>query len=473
MIRDIELTFTKRATPALHQESVADHEHLIKKRKKANPASPTTDFDCFIVYDKTKKQYYFLPALNDNDDDFKELMKDAENYLLTHLTYSQYKKFLQKNSVTVKPIIDQSHIETVTGAQISDGAWQTACALTAEASAQSQSTNVGLQFAFPVGLSLIAGVIRGYRAYEDYKQKHGLPIPDEISNAILKDSAAFAAKSTIAMGAWELGFFVGQCIVSACSTTPFTFWVPAMLSICAGIFQGISAVATTIADEKRKFGEVRSSTFDLAVTFLTNFVSGAAWQICSYIPFGSLLARTVLKPAAEVVGAVLVGAATAISSYLVNKMVPKIMNIFSLLTETKPKKAMPPPQPASPTSIGPINSPTSSSDSEKKSPSTTPEPGVVSPRSVGLQEESGLSSASPTSKVNLSTQPATNEESPKSESPTAKIEKKTIKDEDVPINTYSNNAAHSSLFFAKGKDGVGKIQNADSLQHKNKSDKKI
>lgn len=371
MIRDIELIFEKDS----QQLKLNAVDRLSQTRRKANPRRPSDDFDCIICQDKETKRYFFVPVLQENKQDIEDLKKDIDQFIVYEITYSRFKRLKEINAFSARPIIDASNIETSVGAQVSDGTWQTACALTAEVGESNQHAYTGFQFAFPVGLSLIAGAIRGYRACSEYEKKYGHPVPEEIKKSIVKDSAAFAAKTAVAMGAWELGFFVGQCIITACSTTPFTFWVPVMLSICAGFFQGIAAVTSTLADEKRKFGEVRSSTFDLAVTFLTNFVSGAAWQVCSYIPFGSLLAKSVLKPAAEVLGTVLVGAATAISSFLINTLFPKVLNYFAPTPQKKSKKSLPEnPRPASPTaspqSKSSEQSSTSCNSNEPSSPSS-------------------------------------------------------------------------------------------------------
>lgn len=330
MIRDIELiysdpTFRNKLGPPsfVTLQQPASLTYLNYRPKNGN-------FDCYICEDENHR-LFFIPALAEFRNDIAELQKKFRQYANIYKTsYKHYKELFDNHTITVRPVIDMSEREINQNA-VTDGLWQTACALTVAHSASTDAWNVGTQIGFPLGLSMIAAAMRGFYYCSEYERKHGVPPPPAIKKAIVKDCAAFSAKLAISMGAWELGYFCGQCILTACSVTPFTLWVPVVLSICAGVFQGVFSVLGTIADEKRKYGEVRSNAFDLAKTFISSFVSGAVWQMCSYIPFGGLIAKSFIKPVAEIVGSILVGAATAISSYCVAKLVPKVMDSLSLL----------------------------------------------------------------------------------------------------------------------------------------------
>lgn len=309
-------------------------EDMTRLDKEAS-IDETNCYICRESDDKGSYRYYFvwggdaesLTAFS------KELEENPDRFeVYFPIPYGEYKELLKGNSISVIPNITSYDVGTT--AVVADGLWQTACGLVASLVLKMEAWNIGTQLGYPAGLGLIAGAIRGYMQYKAYEKKHGEPPPPAVKKAIIKDCAAFAAKTAIAMGAWELGFFVGQCLTTALSSTPYTFWVPAALAICAGLFQGISAVVTQVADEKRKYGEVRSSVFDLGKTFVSGFASGAVWALCSFIPFGPALATTILKPVATIVGSVLAGVATGIASYVVNKLVP---NVMDKVAETKKK----------------------------------------------------------------------------------------------------------------------------------------
>jgi hypothetical protein len=289
----------------------------IKKPSSDKDISALSEPSYVYFYQPPESKQYFL--LTDKEGD---IIDDEE--MKKHLFKINYRKYLQSlehNTIRINPILNKREIAI--GAVTADGGWQMACALTATLALP--GWEIGNQFAFPAAISLIAGVVKALYDVRDYEKDHGVPAPPEVKKAIYKECAVFAGKIAIAMGAWELGFFIGQCIITACSLTPHTLWIPAIFAIAAGIFQAIGAVTNQILDEKRKFGYVKSSNFDLAKIFLTNFVSGAIWQLCSYIPFGSLLAKTLIKPVAKIVGSILIGIATAAHSYIINKLTPPML----------------------------------------------------------------------------------------------------------------------------------------------------
>lgn len=359
MLQDIEIIIRQG-------ESLSALKRVRPEETIQNSNPQNTDFDCYICQDKRTGRYYFIYPSEYSDDDFAELNSNREHYEVFKIKYSNYCDRISSNVSD-----NRSHAAfEVKLAALSDGTWQAGSQLAAGLAQSSHAANVSLQLGFPAVLGAITAVLRGCQACRSYRKTHG-ELPPEVRNSILKDSAAFAAKSAVAMGAWELGLFVGRSVATACSLSPVSLWVPVILSIGAGLFQGISAVATTIADEKRKYGQVRSSALSLAGTFVSNFVSGAVWQMCSYIPFGSLLAKKVLKPVAQIVGSILVGAASFVATYLINKLSAKKVSFFkqAKTTDQKTPEAKPSSRVSRSSSVS-----SSSQSSDMKEPLLSEEP---------------------------------------------------------------------------------------------------
>lgn len=262
--------------------------------------------------------------------DRNQLREQWANFEVYAVDYAIYEEKRRNNFFKVIANYDVAGIERAIGAS-SDGIWQASCSLVADqvavdptqglkdvTKAPANAWNIGTQIGFPAAIGLVAGVahVTASLIKASY-EKEGKALTDVEKSAIYRNSKAFAAKLTAAMGGWELGLFVGQCLLTVCSTTPFTAWVPLVLSISAGIFQGITAVAAQIADEKLKFGEVRSSKTELAKLFLTSFITGAAWQLANM--FAPLI--SVLKPLSDILVSVITGAVTTIVSYVTNKII--------------------------------------------------------------------------------------------------------------------------------------------------------
>jgi len=230
----------------------------------------------------------------------------------------------------IKPLIDSGD-KDVLFSIYAESWWQALCGMTNPfikvnsskglediINAPGNAWNIGEQLGYPIGLGIITGVLRGVYAYKKFQNDYGRPPNAQEWEEIVTDCAAYAAKIAISMGAWELGFFVGQIIISLLHISPFTLWIPVTFCICVGLSQAIVSVANQILDEKRKYGKIKSSTTDLAKIFFNTFIGGVLWQICSYIPFVPLLAQHILKPLADILGNLLLGAATFIILSIAN-----------------------------------------------------------------------------------------------------------------------------------------------------------
>lgn len=270
----------------------------------------------------TNKTYFLTPQ-----DLTKVTAEEAEQYIIYPIPSSKYRDLYKKKQITLKGLdLFSPGFDIALCAIYADGFWQFGEGLCADYIAQSSSWEIGTNLAFPIGLSLVSGVLRYMKALQDYKVKHGVEAPQEVKDEMLKDCAAYVVKCMVVMGCWELGEFAANMLLTVCGATPATFWAPLTVALCVGLFQAFSTVATQIADEKLRFGEIRSSQFELAKMFVTNFICGALWYAISCIPFGSLLKEVVLEPLAQILGASLAFAAEVIVSYLANTFVPVAMD---------------------------------------------------------------------------------------------------------------------------------------------------
>jgi len=184
--------------------------------------------------------------------------------------------------------------------------------------------NATAQIGFPLIYGLATGIVRAIAAVNSFEKQHGRPMTEIEKKAAYKDCAAYSAKTVIASGAGELGYFIGQCVITICSMSPFSAWIPATLAIGCGLLRGIFSIVNQIAEEKQKFGEVRSSYMDLRKTFFNNFVGGSIGLLVGYIPFVPLLATAVIKPVAQIVGSILTVAAAYISNKITRYFAPLV-----------------------------------------------------------------------------------------------------------------------------------------------------
>ncbi|GEM_PF-6700595 len=344
MIRDIELMPLPPLKPddsgdVFFQTFTPTDRRGIKKISNTNQITPTPKQEslskssadsviCYLAQDINSKNWYFL--FGEDEEDINELKQTSNNYNVYSLSYEHYKTLLDNQFVVHPNIAETASIDTKLSF-INDSLWQTACGFLASMVIDNNAWNVGTQLGLPAGLGLLAGALRGYVAYRNYKKEFHESPPPAVRNEIIKDCAFFAAKTTIGMGAWELGYFVGQTLALALGATPVSFWVPIAFVIGSGLFQGISAVISEVMDEKRKYGEVRSSAFDLTKVFLTNFVNGTVSAVCGFIPFGSVIVSALLKPlVADIITPLIAGAATAVISYTIDKLVPKLTDKAAL-----------------------------------------------------------------------------------------------------------------------------------------------
>lgn len=290
--------------------------YIFKKQEQVNGA--TTERYFYLTKEECSAQETQAELKAQKTATFdKEVYQEAlESKGLYWVNYNEYRRALHHKAITVVPQFNAYEIGT--SAVVAGGGWQMACALTAQAAASSQNINIGTQLGFPAAAALICGALRGGFEYYNLKKIHG-NVDKVTRERIIKENAVYAAKIATAMGAWELGKFIGNLFIGIGSSTPVTFWIPVALAMSAGLIQGISAVAVQCLDEQRKYGKVTSSWGTLTVILLQGFLDGAIWQLCSMIPFGSSLARTILKPIAAVVGTALLGLATTVCSYIVNK----------------------------------------------------------------------------------------------------------------------------------------------------------
>lgn len=316
------------------------NNHKEKKPVAKDPPSHIHSSPSYAYIYKQVDHYFFLTDI-EGDTLLTELEEktDDKNYLIK-IDYKAYLNALKKKQIRLNPIIEKREI--VIGALTSDAGWQTACQLTEELAKQ-QSWDIATQLGFPIVLGAIAGMLKIIVAIKDYKKEHrSSSIPIEIEKAIYSDCFKFCTKTAVAMGAWELGYFIGQCVITAASLCPHSLWIPAILAIGAGLFQAINAVTSQITEDKYKFGYIKTSKLDLAKMFITSFVSGAVWQLCSYIPFGHVLAKTVIKPAAHIVGSILVGAVTGCCNYIINKVMPTTLTSTVMFFKSAEKKSSKP-----------------------------------------------------------------------------------------------------------------------------------
>jgi hypothetical protein len=334
-LQDIELVPTTH--PAQFKAWLAanaQNKNLESKPCNCNHQSPNPCICYAYIYEDQNRFFYLLESEYKALDDANPLKNKC-----TKIDYTSYQQAIN-NQFRVVPRIEQS--DNLINGFVSDGGWQTACALTAGLAAEYSSCNISTQLGFPIVGGIIGGVLRYRSAMNRFEKAHGRLPTDQEKEVINKDCFAFTFKTMAAMGAWELGFFVAKTVITTCSAiTPIPLLVPAVLAIGAGIFMGLSAVAAQITDENRKFGKTVSSPLSLAGTFVTTFLCGAAWQLCSYIPFGSLLAKTVLKPAATIAADILVGIATGIATFLINELAPKMYSAMGRLFSPKKERVIP------------------------------------------------------------------------------------------------------------------------------------
>jgi|GEM_PF-4501146 len=281
----------------------------------------------FVGVNNHTRGYALNPFENPEQED-----QDKTRYTCYNISSDEYNR-LRKNK-KLRPILSNDEKDVLFGVY-SEAWWQVLCGsanplinvdatkgLADILAAPTNAWNIGTQLGYPVGLGIIAAVMRGIYAYENFKTTYHREPDSEELRIIIEDCAAFAAKIAISMGAWELGYLAGQAVITLLHLSPFTLWVPIALCLSVGLVQGIFAVVNQVWDEKRKYGEVRSSTLDLVKIFLTTFIGGALWQALSYIPFVPLLTAHIIKPLADILGNLLLGLVTFIALLIVNHVVP-------------------------------------------------------------------------------------------------------------------------------------------------------
>ncbi len=284
---------------------------------------------CYIFVDVTDptRGYALNPFENPGQED-----QDKARYVCYNISSEQYDR-LRKNK-KLRPILSNDEKDVLFGVY-SEAWWQVLCGsanplinvdatkgLADILAAPTNAWNIGTQLGYPVGLGIIAAVMRGIYAYENFKTTYHREPDSEELRIIIEDCAAFAAKIAISMGGWELGYLAGQAVISILHLSPFTLWVPITLCLSVGLVQGIFAVVNQVWDEQRKYGEVRSSALELTKIFFTTFIGGALWQALSYIPFVPLLAAHIIKPLADILGNLLLGLVTFVALLIVNHVVP-------------------------------------------------------------------------------------------------------------------------------------------------------
>lgn len=183
--------------------------------------------------------------------------------------------------------------------------------------------NIGLQTGYPVVANLIFGIAHYMHSHENFIKTKGRAPTKEENDALMVHSAMLATKGLFASGAWELGLFVGQLIITACHFTPHTVWVPITLILASALFQAIMAVAMQVAIDRQKPLAERMSAHDYAKLFLTSFLSGAMYTALGLVPGLPFLATYIFKPIAHVLGNIGVGLVIGTMNALTSLMISR------------------------------------------------------------------------------------------------------------------------------------------------------
>lgn len=285
------------------------------QQEKNSLFSPNRKKDRVYLFKKNKKTFLVSPYELEGI-----TLQEASQYTVFSLSSKKCQKLYQDGIISIRLGSFVSRFDDVLDATYSEGMLQYGYTFLGETTSINNTFDVNAQIGLPLILSFISTALRIFLILETYKNKHGVEAPPEIRKEIIKDCVIYGIRIAVSMGCWEFSLFKG--LLTFLNVLPSAGY----LLLIAAVFQGIQAIISQIAFEKIKYGRCKSSGFELAKLFIDSFIGAIVWQLINTLPFGELLVSELLEPLASFSGAMLACLASAITSFVIHKTVPWLLD---------------------------------------------------------------------------------------------------------------------------------------------------